>query len=278
MDYKLVCIDMDGTLLNSRHKVTESTREILKKVHDKGVHIVISTGRMYTDAEYYSNLIGVKSPVIASNGAFIKEKHKTEFIHKSVLDEKLCLEILKLSNKYKLSPMLCTPTKLYCSNLSLLSFFIYGKLRNIMSRDIEMEFVVSKSGWNRVLQKEKNNIVKCEFINRNEDKIKKLRSELKSIKDIEIVSSSKHNIEITRKGISKGKAVEVLAQHLNLKRDEVITIGDSENDLSMIEYAGLGIAMGNAIEKVKQKANFITDNNDNEGVAKALKKFILKSS
>lgn len=278
MDYRLVCIDMDGTLLNSKHKVTESTKEILKKVHDSGVHIVISTGRMYTDAEYYSNLIGVKSPVIASNGAFIKEKHETKFIHKSVLDEKLCQEILSLSNEHTLSPMFCTPTKLYFSDISILFFFIYAKLRNIISRDIELKLVLTKAHWNKVLKNEKNNIVKCEIMNRNEVKIKKLRSELKNIKDIEIVSSSKHNIEITVKGISKGKAVEVLAKHLNLKRDEVITIGDSENDLSMIEYAGLGIAMGNAIEKVKQKANFITDTNDSEGVAKALKKFILKSS
>lgn len=86
----------------------------------------------------------------------------------------------------------------------------------------------------------------------------------------------KHNIEITRKGTSKGKAVERLANHYNLTSKDVITIGDSENDLSMIEYAGLGIAMGNAIDSVKQKSKFITDSNDNDGVAKAISKFILK--
>lgn len=74
MEYKLICIDVDGTLLNSKHRITNRTKDMILKAHELGVHIVISTGRMYTDAEYYSNLIGVKSPVIASNGAFIKKK------------------------------------------------------------------------------------------------------------------------------------------------------------------------------------------------------------
>ena len=65
MAYKLICIDVDGTLLNTKHKITKETKEILLQAHQLGIHIVISTGRMYTDAEYYSNLIGVKSPVIA---------------------------------------------------------------------------------------------------------------------------------------------------------------------------------------------------------------------
>ena len=70
----------------------------------------------------------------------------------------------------------------------------------------------------------------------------------------------------------------MLASHYNLKREEIITIGDSENDISMIEYAGLGIAMGNALDSVKQKADYITDSNDNEGVANAINKFVLENS
>ena len=87
MAYKLVCIDVDGTLLNSKHKITPRTREVLIKAHKKGIQIVVCTGRMYTDAEYFSNLIGVKSPVIASNGAFIKEKDNDQVIFKDILGE-----------------------------------------------------------------------------------------------------------------------------------------------------------------------------------------------
>jgi Cof subfamily protein (haloacid dehalogenase superfamily) len=114
-------------------------------------------------------------------------------------------------------------------------------------------------------------------MNDNEDKLKEIRDELKEIDDIELASSSRHNIEITRKGVSKGRAVEVLGSYYNIKREEIVAIGDSENDLTMIEYAGLGIAMGNAIDVVKVKADYITDTNNNDGVVKAINKFIVNN-
>lgn len=93
--------------------------------------------------------------------------------------------------------------------------------------------------------------------------------------EFEVASSNSDNFEMTKKGTSKGKAVEVLADFYNIKRDEVICMGDGENDLSMIEYAGLGIAMGNASSIVKKRANYVTDTNCNDGVAKAIEKFVL---
>ena len=75
MKYKLICIDMDGTLLNSNHKISEISKNALRKAHDMGVHVVISTGRTYVDAVAYSDLIGINSPVIACTGAIIKEKY-----------------------------------------------------------------------------------------------------------------------------------------------------------------------------------------------------------
>lgn len=121
-------------------------------------------------------------------------------------------------------------------------------------------------------------MVKCELIFKDAALIDDLRNELKTIDRLEIVDSSKYNIEITRKGVSKGKAVEMLASLYNVKREEVLTIGDSENDLSMIEYAGLGVAMGNASDVIKAKADYITDTNDNDGVAEVISKFILNKN
>lgn len=278
MEYKLVCIDMDGTLLNSKHKITEVTKEVLKKAHDLGVHIVISTGRVYVNAESYSNLIGVTSPVIASNGAFVKEKDRNEAIFKGYLSEELSLKLINIFYKYKVSPSFSTPEKIYTSNIFMTVFMFLLKLRGLIKEDYNAEFIKSQNQWEEVLKKEKGNLIKCEVNSISEDKLKKVRKELENIDEIEIASSSKHNIEITCKGVSKGTAVKRLAEFYNIKEEEIIAIGDSENDLSMIEYAGLGIAMGNAIEKVKEKANFITDSNDNEGVAKAIKKFILKEN
>ena len=275
MGYKLVCIDMDGTLLNSKHKVSKTSKEVLIKAHNKGVKIVISTGRMYSDAEFFSNLIGVKAPVIASNGAFIKEKNDNEAIYKNILEEKLFMELLNIFIKYKVHPTFYTPQKAYCGSIIIKLFVEYIKLTGAMSSSTKIKHIKTMKQWEKVFKIEKDNIVKCEVMHKDLERLRKVRSEIQKIKGIEIVSSSKYNIEITSKGVSKGRAVEKLAAYYNIEKDEIIAIGDSENDISMIEFAGMGVAMGNAIERVKQKSNFITDTNDNEGVAKAINKFIL---
>lgn len=277
MAYKLVCIDIDGTLLNSKHRITERTKDIILKAHKMGVHIVISTGRMYTDAEYYSNLIGVKSPVIASNGAFIKEKDNDAVIYKDVLGEKLSLDLLEIFRKHKVTPYYCTPHRFYYGNFMFKLFYLVTKILGTRSNKLDAQYVYSWDQWKRILHDEKEDIVKSEIIFRDPASIYELRNELKEIDELEIVDSSKYNIEITRKGVSKGKAVERLALLYGVNREEIMTIGDSKNDVSMIEYAGLGIAMGNAEDAVKQKADYVTDSNDNEGVANAINKFILEN-
>ena len=275
MSYKLVCIDIDGTLLNSKHKITKRTKEVLVKAHKMGVHIVISTGRMYTDAEYFSNLIGVKSPVIASNGAFIKEKDNDKVIYKDVLGETLSLQMLAIFRKHRIKPYFCTPNKFYYGSIFFKLFYLFNTILGRRSNKLDMEYIFSWKQWEKILRKEKDNIVKGEIIYRDPALIDEMRHELRTLTQLEIVDSSKYNIEITRKGVSKGKAVEMLASLYHVKREEIITIGDSENDISMIEYAGLGIAMGNASDRVKGTADYITDSNDNEGVANAIHKFIL---
>jgi Cof subfamily protein (haloacid dehalogenase superfamily) len=92
--------------------------------------------------------------------------------------------------------------------------------------------------------------------------------------EVSIVSSFSNNIEIMNHGISKGNAVKILAAYYGIKKEEIICFGDAENDISMLEYAGLGIAMGNAEAYVKEKADYVTDTNDNDGVAKAIEKYI----
>ncbi|MDU1855219.1 MAG: HAD-IIB family hydrolase, partial [Clostridium baratii] len=105
----------------------------------------------------------------------------------------------------------------------------------------------------------------------------KAREELESLNtNMEIVSSWNDNFEVMRNGSTKGDAVRYLANYFGIDKEEVMCIGDSENDLSMIKYAGTGIAMGNASEDIKSVADYVTDTNVNDGVAKAINKFVLK--
>ncbi|MCE5285521.1 MAG: Cof-type HAD-IIB family hydrolase [Pelosinus sp.] len=273
MTYKLVCVDVDGTLLNSRRVVAESTKQSLKMAHDKGVHIVISTGRMYTDAQFYSSLLGVRSAVIASNGAFIQENNNV--IYKSVLGAEVLQKLLRVFSKYRIKPCFSTPEKFYYGYLLFKLFYLIAKLRRIRSDKIKTEYLFSWQRCRKVVDQEKDNIVKCEIFHSNTDLLAKLRNELKNIPELEIVNSGLRNIEITRHGVSKGRAVAMLAKVYGISKEEIMTIGDSQNDLSMIEYAGLGVAMGNASEEVKERADYITASNDEDGVSLAINKFIL---
>ncbi|OOM75269.1 putative phosphatase YwpJ [Clostridium puniceum] len=276
MKYKLICIDMDGTLLNSNHKISKISKSTLRKAHDMGVHVVISTGRTYVDAVAYSDFIGLNSPIIACTGAIIKEKHGDDVIYKSVIDEEACKKLLKIFNKYNVKPIFNSVYKIYCGDLKLKIGIELLKIRGFINRNVKLNYIKDEEKWFDVFNHEKDNIIKCEIINRNREKIHNLRKELESVSEIEITSSSNHNIEITKKGTSKGKAIEILANYYNIKKEEIIAIGDSDNDLSAIEFAGMGVAMGNANEKVKKKSNFVTDSNDNNGVAKVIVKFILE--
>ena len=91
-----------------------------------------------------------------------------------------------------------------------------------------------------------------------------------------VVKSAPFFLEFMNKKVNKGVGVELLAKHLNIKQEEIITMGDAGNDLHMIEYAGMGIAMGNATNDIKTIANYITESNNEDGVAKAIEKFVLK--
>ncbi|MBM6838993.1 HAD-IIB family hydrolase, partial [Clostridium saudiense] len=129
--------------------------------------------------------------------------------------------------------------------------------------------------WAEVFKKENGRMAKCITFSPSIKDILKVRKELDELENIVYFGSGNHSTEINFKGVSKGNSVKVLSEKYGIKREELICIGDNENDISMIKYAGLGIAMANAIDEVKSAAQYITDSNKNDGVAKAIKKFIL---
>lgn len=278
--YKLVCIDIDGTLLNSKHKVSDFNKKALKKAYESGVLIVITTGRIYINAAYYSKLIGVKSPVIAANGAIIKDTSTNEFLCKCIIPKEINKSILEICNKYKVNPRFHTSKEIYDGKnsfnfMNLLCY--YGLILKVKSKQhrVVMHHIRFYNQWGEILNTQKNEIIKCEIYSFNIKKIRNVREELKKIHTIGVVGSGKYGLEITNNNISKGSAVKYLAELYKIKKEEVMAIGDNENDIEMIQYAGLGVAMGNALEIVKKKANYVTTSNDDDGVAKVINKFIL---
>lgn len=273
MTYKLICMDMDGTLLNDQKIISKKNIEIIKKACEKGVKVAVCTGRIFTSAEYFADLLKVKAPVIASNGAYIREKDCDEIVYKEPLGYDNCKELLKVLKKYNIYPHFYTTDTIFTEKIIYSSYFYtIGNKTLPDGKKVKIEVV---NNWDEIFLKHKEEIVKGVAVDDDLDKIKKAKEELRKNNKLEVVSSHYNNFEVMNEGVSKGKAVEILATYYNFNKDEIITIGDSENDLSMIKYAGLGIAMANAEEKIKEAADYITDNNNDDGVAKAIEKFIL---
>ncbi|URZ03592.1 Cof-type HAD-IIB family hydrolase [Clostridium felsineum] len=273
MKYKLICIDMDGTLLNSKRRISYETKEAIREAHLKGIDIVITTGRIYSNAAFYSELIGVKSPVIASNGAIIRGKND-KIIYEKAISVDILLRITEICNKLQGRLAFHTKDSAICGSKIAYLVMCFVFFKSVMKGDSKIKYI---NNYNRYLESfgKDDKIIKCEIVDISANKIAALKEELKKIDDIELVCSSRYNIEITAKSASKGNAIKILSQQYGVKREEIIAIGDSENDLSMIEYGGVGVAMGNGVEKVKKIADYITDTNDNDGVAKVIRKFAI---
>ncbi|MEW8955970.1 Cof-type HAD-IIB family hydrolase [Clostridium sp.] len=276
MMYKLLCTDMDGTLLGKKHEISKENIEAVKKASAKGVKIAVCTGRLHSSAFYYASLLEVKTPVISSNGAFIREKDEDKIIYKSILKKEHCNKILNVCRKYGLNVTFHTPNTVFAEN-ELFSAKNYQEFNKNLPEEGRVNIeVVPEGTLEEIFDKYEEDIIKAIVI---EDEklieLKKAKDEVKNLGGLEVVSSFPNNFEIMSEGVSKGRAVEIIANTYGIKKEEVICIGDNENDISMLKYAGLGIAMGNASEEAKGAADYITDTNLNNGVAKAIEKFIL---
>lgn len=273
MKYKMLCVDMDGTLLNNKKEITDRTKIALKKAEEAGVKVVIATGRLFTSAYYYADLVGLKTPIISANGAFIREKDKNQVIYEALLGKENCYRILNIIKSYGIIPNFHTANTIFTerNNAHVNNYIkINEKLKE--GNKIQIQFV---KNWKDVFEKYQSSILKCIAIDEDLDKIQKAKRELADCDGLETVTSSKDNFEVMCQGVSKGRAVEMLAAYYNIPREAVICVGDSENDISMIEFAGLGVAMGNGDKEIKDLAQYITLSNEEDGVAKVVEEYIL---
>ena len=271
LKYKMLVTDMDYTLLNKEKKVSDRNREALRRAMEKGVHMVVATGRIYTSARIYARLLGLDTPIIASNGALIKDASKTIF--RDILSQDTVREMLRLCHKYGVYCHFFTENTIYSEKLINVSLR-YTEWNKYMGEEDQVKIRIVDDG-EEIIEAAKSEVLKAVVFDDDDEKIQKLRDGIMETGIVSVSQSMKHNLEVMNKGVTKGNAVRILAQLYGINREEVIAIGDNENDISMIEYAGLGIAMGNAEECLKRAADHVTGDYQEDGVAEAIEKFIL---
>ncbi|WBW98797.1 Cof-type HAD-IIB family hydrolase [Oceanirhabdus sp. W0125-5] len=273
MKYKMICLDMDGTLLTSDKRISEKNKEYLRRIKDRGVIIAVCTGRLLISAKYFANLIGEEVDVIASNGALVIDKNDNE-IYESHLgyENGICaLEIMKNNNIY---PHFYSRDTVYTEKMAYSSIF-YQKYNEAAGNDkYKVKFNMVKN-WDETLRVNENKIMKAVGMSEDINLIRKIRSQLSENSNMEVVYSHNKNFEVMKKGVSKGNSIGILAAHYGISRDEIVAFGDSNNDVSMLKYAGLGVAMGNGTKEIKENSDFITLSNDEDGVAHGIEKIFL---
>ena len=277
-DIKLVALDLDGTLFDNSSRISKRNLTAIRSITDKGIHVVISTGRPFEGIPFDQIKGTGINYAITANGSGIYEISTGKCMYENAMDEELVTPILNF----------------------------------LLTRDIHMDAFIGGKGYTPVQCVEtaqkltvpssiKNYIITTrtrldnilQFIHENQLKVQKMtlnfypaadgtlidretvRKFLVSNPSITTVCGGYNNLEFTRADANKGVGLRKLAEILGVNPDATMAIGDTENDLAIIEAAGIGVAMGNATDAVKARADYVTTTNTKDGVAAAIEHFIL---
>lgn len=266
---QLLAIDLDGTLLNSFHEISKENIEAIKEAQLHGIKVIIATGRPGQLCKSIVRKLNIDDPIIMSNGGVISHPFHTESMYSKTLNETIVKSVVEYCETFDIIYLIYTKDAIISKPNFRVDFF---QNRN---KDLpEEEHVVFKdlSEYPNLFSVKPNKILIVE-----EDKLKfnNAKRYFENIEDTSIVSSQTTFIDVSPKNVSKGIALQFYANHLGLTADEVAAIGDQDNDISMLQFAGMSIAMENASPGCLEVANYTTFSNNNHGVAHAIKTYML---
>lgn len=239
---KLVALDMDGTLLTSDETISAYTEKMIKQALAQNVYVVLSTGRTLTTSYPYAESLNLRSYIITCNGGEIWTTDK-KLIEQNLMEAKQIEKMWFLAQQQEITTWLVSTEEIF-----------YNKRPD--------DFYIHK--W-----------LKFGCYTPDKQKLRDMIQELSYFDDVELSNSLPDNLEVNPKGVHKASGLSRVCQAFDIKMDDVMAVGDSLNDMKMIQEARIGVAMGNAQEAVKKAADVITDTNDDGGVAEAIRRYVL---
>lgn len=273
MNIGLIALDLDGTLMLPDHlTVSVRNKETLKKAHDMGVKIAISTGRTLSVIERVVEQIPFIDYVMYSDGAAVYDVNKKKIIYEKLIDFDITKQVIEYLNSVEVYYNLYLDGKIvtqngrqrFFKNSDLPQKFIDDYIKNTTVYD-DLLMSIKGRGTELIVgffncEEDLNNAF--DYINRYRDKLY-------------ITSAFTNEFEMTNIEATKGKTMDYLCSLEGITRENVMAIGDSHNDLPMLDFAGVSVAMGNAEQLVKDNSDFVTESNANDGVAIAIEKYVL---
>ena len=269
MSYKMIVLDLDGTLMSSKNEILPKTKEALFKAQEQGVMIVLASGRpTYGMVKAAKELRLDEYPgyILSYNGGRIISVQTNEMIYDDSLTPEICHELYDLSREM---------------NVNIMAYEDEAIITADDDQYIQKEAHINGMPINRVENFKDSvtfNSVKClctaepEYLAQVEIKMKERLGDRLSI-----TRSLPFFLEFMPQNINKAYSLQELLEHVGLDKSQLIACGDGYNDLPMIEFAGLGVAMGNAVDEVKAAANYVTATNDEDGIAQVIEKFIFNN-
>ncbi|WP_216782685.1 sugar-phosphatase [Candidatus Profftia tarda] len=268
MSIKLIAIDLDGTLLNNDLMITPGVKESILSAIAHGVHILLATGRPFIGAKKYLQELELNKAgcyCLCNNGALIVHADNGRPLFETLLDHNDYLYLESLSHRVGAHFHAFDYDKLYTANRDISKYTIYESFIT----GIPLHFCPSNEMDKKIRFPKVMMIDQPEVLDAAIDLIPKEIYKLYTI-----MKSSPYFLEILNKEADKGKGLSRIARYLNISHENVMSIGDHENDLAMIKYAGIGVAMGNAEYVIKEAAQFVTNNNQEDGVMIAINKLL----
>lgn len=272
VDIRLIALDLDGTLLDSQKRLSVRNREILEECLRRGIHIVPTTGRTVDGIpDIIKEIPGIRY-AITTNGAVIEDMEENRTLDTKLLPWKTAVELFEAVSGYHVMYDAYIDRRGVTEPRFFEHLEEYGippQLQGLIraTRDVYPSIIEHVKSAKKPVEK-----VNLFFSDMEEREI--VRKLLEPREDILITSSMPFNLELNAIGATKGGGILRLAAHLGLKREQTMAIGDGENDFSMIKDAGIGVAMKNAIPALHEIADYITDTNDEDGVALAISHFV----
>lgn len=265
--YKLLAVDLDDTLLNTGLQVPERSRQAILAAREAGVRVTLATGRMFRSALPFARELGMEEYLITYQGALVRHAVTGEVLFHRPVPLELALEVIELVDRYGYHINVYLDDNLYVARHTRESEQ-YGTFARI-----PVEAVGDLAAF---LKERAGQPTKILVIAR-EQLLDRLAREARPRfgEHLHITKSKPNYLEFSHPLANKGDALAAIARHYGLEREQVIAVGDSYNDIEMIDYAGLGVVVGNARREIKERAGYVCRSNDECGVAEVVEKFIL---
>ena len=287
--YKLIAIDLDGTLLNSYGEITKKNKEAIKYALDKDVEVVLASGRDPKTMEKISHELGIENYLIAGNGASVYSIQEEKNIYENFLEVEKALEIIKICKENSIFLSVYTTEGIITEGLKY-NIKVFNNENSNKPNTKRTNIEIVKDIYNYV-NENKPNILKIIICDESKIIFNNIIEKMKKVREVEVldvehmskkiirIGTEEYGVEyfyteVTNKDANKWSAIKFLIEKLKIEEEKVICIGDNMNDLKMIKNAGLGIVMKNSALEKQQIGDYITEDNNSDGVGIAIYKYI----